>query len=842
MRRLLPLIVLIVLAVPCLLIANSPAIRQQSVSAPVAVTQITPPESNDGVIDLAPLARGRNGSLDAFDSTIWFDDFEGGQAAWTTEDLTLSPFYWHLDSRRALGGSGLAWSCWDSTTNFYKDHWLQFLLTPTLDLSATTAPTLAFKARWKTERPLTPTAPYDSWDGWNMWVSTNDGATWTILQPTSPAYTRTASYAWGNIWGYGTVPVYTYIDGSPCDSTYQDMLFDLTAYRTTNVKIRWGFASDDGFSGTDDASYFGLAVDSIRVMDGATAILSNDGVVDQMGRDHNTPVGQNWQLDQASNHSPSNEWRCLPANRLLCAVKSPQINLPTLGANQSLSLRYWVWDDQPGFQGSGNSLADYYDIWIETPDSTRQIVYDYAYNDGSLPPGGNSLNGWVYRTRGLTSGGTQQGSINLSPWAGMHIHIWYRARYDGQDTSGVGTGVHIDDIAVVYTRAFNSDLSCNKFVVQFPTTVGLQQKYLYTIKNEGLTNQGPAIRTRVKYVKPDGTTQFDSLIVLTAPLATGQDTTFTRFWTPPVAGCFRAGAKAVQTGDEDHSNDSTWSPINVPANPDSNFAINVMPGGQYELAYHVRAMTSALLNPRYVHYKPLQDGVPSATVNAMDITTVRVMWQFDADIAALPGGIAHAWIEFWNPGADTAHPGTLIDRVVAAIDTGSTIGANGLPHWWTINVAGTPGLQNRSGEFWVSITPEDSINGKALPHIMATAPLPTTYDGHNYTLRIDTVGAPLNPSPSRFCIQTTIIQTATSTPDPVTTLTAIRSGTTDDVLLNWQPAARATGYTVWRMTSVGQVYTNGTKLTPLPITATSFTDPGVLTAGLKFFYVVVAIN
>jgi len=843
MRRLISSVILILIAVPCVMLAKAPVRSSGPVRTPVAMTQFTPPALNDGVLDMVPQHRGRDGSLDAFDSTIWVDSLEGSHAAWTTQDLTIAPNYWHLDPRRALGGTGLDWACWDSTRNFYDNNWLQFLITPVMDLSGTTSPTLAFQARWKTERPVTPQAPYDSWDGWNMWVSTDNGGTWSILQPTSPAYTRQASFAWGNIWNYGpNIPIYTYTDGSNVDSIYQPMLFDLSAYRVANVKIRWGFASDGGFSGIDSASYFGLAVDSIRIMDGATTILSNDGSLDSFTRDHNAPIGQNWVYDQVTNHSPTHEWHCLPANGLLCAVMSPQISLPNLGANQTLSLRYWVWDDQPGFQGQGNSLADLYEIYIVDSDSTARVVYDYAYNDGALPPGGNSLNGWVFRTRGLKTGGVAQGTIDLSPWAGKLINIQYRAVYDNQDTSGVGTGIHIDDIAVVFTRAFNTDLACVDQTVKMPTTVGLAQKYSYTIMNEGLTNQGPAIRTRVRVIKPDNTAQFDSLIVLTAPLSANQETTATRTWTPAVTGCYRFRTQSAQTGDEDRTNDTLYSATNVPANPDSNFAISVRPAGTYELGYHARGMTSALLNPRYIRYTPQQDGVPVATVNAMDITTVKVMWQFDANIPSLPQQGALVWIEFWEPGADTAHPGALINRIETRIDTSETIGAASLPHWWTLNVAGTPGLQNRAGDFWVSITPKDSIAGEALPHIMGLAPTPASYDGHNYTLRIDTLGSPLNPSPSRFCVMTTIVPTTTSTPPAVTDVTAIRVGLTNDVELDWSAAPRATGYQVYRLTSVSQVYTTGTKLTALPVTTPTFTDTNILATGLRFFYVVVAVN
>jgi hypothetical protein len=827
------------LLLPCVLFANAPVTQQAA--APV-VTE--PPASgyNDGWMDVFPVpmeSRSR-GSLDAFDSTVILDDFESTYPAWTSVDLTDVGTFWHVDDTLAVGPT--AWYCGDTTLapgygGAYNNHWLQFLMTDTLDLSGATAPTLTFKAQWKMETPSGATAPYNAWDGWNVWGSTDAGATWTILTPTSPAYMRSSSYAWGSIWSYGAnIPVY-------CDTIYKDTrlehIFSLASLvGSSQAMVRWGFASDDAFSGIDDPTYFGLVVDSIRILDGETTILSNDGSADEFQQVQGPLAGNTWHLDGSTYHSPDTCWSASVDTSLLCAIRSFPFLLPT--GYTLLTIRYWVWCDMPDYDGdNNNALDDLYDIWVEGVDTsaTTRIVYDYAYDDRAPAPGGNSLTGWVYRTRGLTTGGTQQLSIDITAWAGHTVQLLFRLNTDNNDDGGVGSGLHVDDVQVVATRAFLHDLSAIELRCPFPTTVGTARSFTYKVKNEGLTSEGNSIRSQWWTFRPNGTQQSSASPTITMTLDPGHDTTFTvTTWTPDVTGCYLLRARSNLVGDLDHTNDTTWSPTNVPLNSDSNLAINVRPAGVYELGYHLREIQSAFLNPRYIRYTVNTD-VP--TLGNYDITTVKVMWQYDSD---LPDSGALTWVEFWTDGVDPDHPGTLINRVATRIDTSETIGAAGHVHWWTLNLAGVPGLANRTGNFWLSVTPKDSVGGGPLPLPMGRSVTPVAYDGHHYVIRLDTVGTPLNPSPGRYLVQTTVVPTTTSTPAEVNNLTALRDGNTLDILLNWTASARANGYYVYRLTTPTQSYQTGTLLTPLPLTVTNYRDVGVLGTGLKFFYTVIAVN
>jgi hypothetical protein len=513
-----------------------------------------------------------------------------------------------------------------------------------------------------------------------------------------------------------------------------------------------------------------------------------------------------------------------------------------------VEVHYWVWCDLPDSDGDNdNSLEDLYE-WQASPDGVQwtRIGYDYGYANGEPAPGGNSLTGWVLRKKGLMMPGPTQQSLSLKPWEGQQVYLRCVISTDCNDDGGIGNGLFIDDVTIHGIRSFEHDLGCNEVLVPFPTTVGLARPFGYRIVNEGLSNEGSVIRSQYWVFRPNGTQQITaSPVIDSTTLATGDDTVMTQYnsspwtvWTPDVSGCYLLRARSNLITDQDRSNDTASTPTNVPQNIDSNLAVTVRPAGEYELAYHPRAKGNAYLNPRYVRYTPTADGVPAGTVSAHDITRVRVMWQYDAD---LPVGGAKTWIEFWEVGTDTT-PGALINRIETFIDTSETVGIQNKAHWWTMSTVGIPGLQNRSGDFWVSLTPKDSIGGGPLPIPMGQSSQPPSYDGHHFVIRLDSSNA-FRPSPGRYLLETTIKPAADPNPPAlVGDLVIKRDGSTNDVLLYWSAAAHATGYHVYRLTTPFQTYTTGTRLTSLPITATNYRDVGVVPTGTKFFYVVVGIN
>ncbi len=800
---------------------------------------------------------GRN-PLDVVDSTLFIDSLEGAYASWVSEDLAYSPdTYWHLEGFHALGGSGDAIRCSNpaiacpAQNGGYDNHWLQYLVFDAVNLVGTTAPQFAISADWAVEVPGGEPVGYDLWDSWNAWASTDGGTTWSVLTPSSPPYTGTSSYAFGVEWGMGPgIPAYGAASGghTPC-------IFPLTAYiGQSNVKVRVAFCSDPAFASIDAcATTWGLVVDSVRISDGATTLFSNDGVAggwNGMGGPESPDV---WVFESDSTygdvpgyHSANSAWNgeqtAYFVNR---SIASYPVTLPA--GYQKLKLTYWVWCDLPDFTGGGGgSLEDYYRIMVSTDDggTWTQVCYDYAYDNGE----GSSLAGWVRRTKGLV-GGLQTIDISLvtrtepNPPA-ITVRVAFEMSTDGNDDGGIGTGLHIDDVEFIAQRAQATDLATRNIVVPYPTTLGLLRAWSFDFVNEGLTALSP-VRGKLQFTRPDGTTlppTGDSTVVSAGALNYGETRTIPRTWTnPDQAGAWRIRTIANATGEQDRSNDTTRTPSNVTQNDDSSLAVFVRPTNVFELGYGRRTVASAYLNPRYTHFTPLADGVPAASADTIDITQLRIMWRYNEELADSGGRVR---IDFWEEGVDTFHTGALINSITTRIDTSETIGAAGRVHWWEMDLTTTPGLSNRTGNFWVSVTQLDSfvINGSptAAPLPLGISPAGVTPDGHSYYLNVPT--NTLTQSGGRVLFNVLIRPTQTSTPAAVNNLVINRQSTSNDIRLTWGPAARANGYFVWRLTTPTQVYNTGTLLTPLPITATTFTDVGALGAGAKFFYVVIATN
>ncbi len=827
MRKNLPLLVLVVLVFPSILLASAPARHQVAAPAPAPSLPTIEEKStfNDGWMELekvipVPMMGGRGDHLDYFDSTITIDDFEGSQPAWTSADIDSGRF-WMLFDTLTLGGTGLSWWCGDTclaaqgTAGGYNDHWLQYLISDTLDLTSATACTLKFKAHWKMEVPGGEPVGYDMWDGWNVWVSTNGGISWAVLAPLvppTPPYTGNSSYAFGVEWGMGPgIPAW---GGSSYANVFSEFVFPLTvAHGYSDVLVRWAFCSDPAWCTLDDSSFYGLIVDSIRVTDGVAPLLSNDGELDEFVVDAAPTAVANWATDNTTYHSATTCWTASMIYNAARSIVSYPVTLPT--GYTRLSIRYWVWCDMPDSDGDNdNSLEDYYYIMVNDDDacpSWTLVAYDYGYANGEAPPGGNSLLAWVKRTRGLIRGSAV--SLNITEYAGKTVRIAFRHITDDNDDGGVGTGLHVDDVEVVATRSFEHDLSCSEVIVPFPTTVGLTRDFGIRIVNEGLGNEGSIIRSQYWVFRPNGSQQvIASPVIDSTMLSTGDDTVLTSRnsspwspWTPDVTGSYLLRARSNLLTDQDRSNDTAWTPTNVPQNPDSNLAVTVRPTGEYELGYHTRKLTTRFANPRYVRYTPAADGVPGGTPSAFDITKLRAMWGYNAQ---LPDTGALTWIEFWQAGTDTS-PGTLINRMATRIDTSETIGSQAMVHWWNLDLTGKIGLQNLSGDFWISLTARDSIGADLLPTPVGDYVFPTAYDGHHFVVRYDCTGAPLYRSPGRYLLEPTIKPYTGVTPADPDTHTILVFTIPDGpgpeykgLKLRWTPSVGALGYNIYQSTSI----------------------------------------
>jgi len=187
------------------------------------------------------------------------------------------PVKFHVDDFNAYEGK--SWWCGDSELGGYDNRWLQYLQTPLLDLSGTENARLEYKGYWAIEDPAGATSPWDGWDGCNVWLSTDGGENYSVIEPEFPEYNCQHLWSFGhpeegwnmgeNIAGWGGES-----DG------WVDVAFDLsgfTSHTSSGVILRWAFASDLAYCTEDDPSLYGFFVDNIKVFDDNKVIFENYG-------------------------------------------------------------------------------------------------------------------------------------------------------------------------------------------------------------------------------------------------------------------------------------------------------------------------------------------------------------------------------------------------------------------------------------------------------------------------------------------------------------------------------------------------------------------------------------
>jgi Zn-dependent metalloprotease len=187
------------------------------------------------------------------------------------------PAHFHLDNWNAFGGSGKSW--WMADTSLgnaggYADVWYEVLDTEPISLTGT-GQTLNFFHRYAAEPPSSY-QQYDGWDGMNVRISTDGGATWNVLADPTPTYTNSSLYSFGSTHGEGPgVPGWT----GQLDN-WTEVTFDLSSFAGQMVQLRFAFASDEYVSTVTagDPDWFGWQIDDIVVSSSAGTLYTNDGV------------------------------------------------------------------------------------------------------------------------------------------------------------------------------------------------------------------------------------------------------------------------------------------------------------------------------------------------------------------------------------------------------------------------------------------------------------------------------------------------------------------------------------------------------------------------------------
>ena len=200
-------------------------------------------------------------------------------------DISNSP--WHTSDNNAFEGN--SWWCGSEDVGGYLDGWLQFLDTPDIDVPAEGTTDLTFKMFYAIEIPG-DYPPYNGWDAANIRISTDNFATWDVLNG-APAYDFTSGYGWGYNGEGVDIPGWGGYSGGDAPGDWVDGTFDLSVYAGENVKIRFAFGSDPSYSTIDDPSIIGFFVDNVEVSNSSSGVLFTDNAEDQASM---TPQGIAW--------------------------------------------------------------------------------------------------------------------------------------------------------------------------------------------------------------------------------------------------------------------------------------------------------------------------------------------------------------------------------------------------------------------------------------------------------------------------------------------------------------------------------------------------------------------
>ena len=641
----------------------------------LALTQVLQAERAEIPLNLATWQR-MGGDTDGVDedSVLYYQTFEYGAGGWTGVDLTDPGAMWHRNSYNAY--SGQSWWCADTLLVGYENNWLQYLISPPINLFGTSNPVLTCRVYWAVESPSTWGA-YDGWDGCNVWASVTGGNVWEVLQPTYPAYTCQSLYSFGWRWEMGTgIPGWTGSSGGWVEAS-----FDLSAYAMANFQLRFAFCSDEATCTSDNPSLIGFFVDNIEVRDGQTLYLSNfepdQFYPDDLTSSTGEPYGDFWVLTEESYHSQTHSWTCDDQPLLSDALISPPISIPV---DMRTEMSYWVYCDMPDADGDNDDyLDDYYYIEVAPAGSAvwTPLVYDWAHNGSQLS--------WVERTNGYWDG-LPTDNIDLTPWAGQEIQIRFRVVTDDNNDGGQGEGLFIDDVLLLSNFLPENDVGAHRLIIPFPTYED-QDSVNCTLD---LVNYGTENQNQVPaFWSVNGV---PTALIPWSDIGAGETVSRSFIWTPPSVGEFNFMAYTQLSGDEDQSNDTSLAGT-----------VEVTPVGVFEFGYDHRQITYM---PEFytfnfpqgsgpmVFFTPAADGIPGILYGEI----IKAVFYSEGTFN----------LHIFSAGSPTS-PGAEIYSRSVTIDAGSLY-----PNWAEIDITDVSYLQGGHPDFWVwlEITSDDYT-----PHI-----------------------------------------------------------------------------------------------------------------------------
>ncbi|TKJ38350.1 hypothetical protein CEE37_12585, partial [candidate division LCP-89 bacterium B3_LCP] len=431
----------------------------------------------------------------ATDDIVFFEDFESGAVGWTYEDLT-DVSSWHVDTFNAYSGN--SWWAGEAAIGGYDNHWLQYLVSPSLDLSATTNPALDFMLFYAFEDPAGTTPPWDGWDGGNVWVSIDNGANWEVLTMTTPVYNCQSMYSFGAEWGMGEgIAGWGGFSGGVSPGAWVSASADLSDYTSSTVKLRWALCSDPVWCSLDDPLLTGIFIDDVAVSEGATVYLENDAdgtayPSDLVPTPNAPPTGNYWSLSEVLYPPAPSPTHVMEMSDgagsyvpdIYNAVVSPVIDLTSYTTGSVFGDFY--------IRGSINvgdpdpfPDVDNWTVQIRPIGETAWFYYSNPWNQG----GTNYVLTDLPTTYDLWSNVNTDGPLYLTPYAGYEIQI--RILFQSDPDIYFGEGLYVDDFVVEHTDALNNDCGTELMHVPMPTSLYFADiGCSVELHNYGLNDQG----------------------------------------------------------------------------------------------------------------------------------------------------------------------------------------------------------------------------------------------------------------------------------------------------------------------------------------------------------------
>ncbi len=409
------------------------------------------------------------------ETVIFSEDFESGLGDWTTVDVAAVDPTWHSSTFHSYEGN--SWWSGVEALHGYASHTLQYLDTPSMDMSALSSPTLTFKLRYATEAPGDEPTGYDCWDSCNMWISV-DGGDFVVLENVSPAYGYSSSFAFGNEFGMGTgIPAW-----AGTIPSFVDASVDLSSYVGHDIVVRWAFCADGSYDTSNNANIWGMIIDDVLITDGADTLLDNDAdgtaIPEDFTQASGGSAGDFWELTTEDSHSPNTSAHCpIAAYGMADALVTPVISIPE---DMDCWFQFWIYNHMLDADGNDDTyVEDLYRVDLTDDGGLTWDAMFYDYRDAGRP----GYTTWEHYLPQTPYNGNI--AMSLNAYSGMDVQIRIRVETDYDDDGGIGEGLFIDDFEVIASDVAANDLAMLQVIPAFPRTEGFETEVFLQIGNMG---------------------------------------------------------------------------------------------------------------------------------------------------------------------------------------------------------------------------------------------------------------------------------------------------------------------------------------------------------------------